>query len=175
MRAALTSAGATPEQLPALLAHTAIETARWRSLQNHNVGNISADDTSDVEFWRPTWFEVDDSSSERDKRLHELMLQHKEPRAFRSYSSLDAGAAAYYDLLNRRFPNMLEAANDPAAFVQAWGERYTPRLDEDATLPGFRALWRKFGGRLAPAPASGATLLGLSIAALAGFVFFSRR
>lgn len=182
MRQALLAAGATEKQLPFLLAHTAVETGQWRSLIQHNIGNVIANDRGSSPFWRPTWFaEPGPDASERIKRLHRGMLEGTQPRAFRAYDSLADGTEAYMGTLRRVHPGMLEAAENgtPEQFVEEWGKRYTPDLDEEATLPGFKSLWARFGGRetapiLSPG-ASDALALGIVTAGLAGVAWLLLR
>lgn len=129
-----------------LLAHAAIETRRFRSLIQHNIGNISARDSGDYNFWRPSWYRLDDDSSARDVRLHELMEAGKEPSAFRAYQSLEAGVGAYLSLMRGRYATMLRASS-PEEFVLEWrNSGYTPRLDVGTTTPTFRAMLSQLGG-----------------------------
>src|SRR3990172_12618759 len=122
-----------------LLAHIAIKTAQGRSIQNFNVGNltVSRAQQTAVPFWRPPWFELDETSTDRERALHQLMLEGKEPSAFRAYGSLDEGVADYVRRLRQRFPSLLRASS-PALFVQAWKDSgYTPRLNVPRTLVTF--------------------------------------
>lgn len=77
-----------------LLAQIALETARGHSCQNHNVGNISAFDTGAADYYRPIWFEPNQTNPHL-AALHEAMLKNAAPRAFRSYTSFGAGVAGY--------------------------------------------------------------------------------
>lgn len=125
-----------------LLAQIAIETAQGRSIQNHNVGNliVSSAQLTSRPFWRPPWFRIDETSSQRERELHQLMLEGKEPQAFRAYGSLEEGMSDYLRMLRSRFPSLL-AAGSPAVFVRAWKESgYTPRLNVERTLVQFKRL-----------------------------------
>lgn len=154
-----------------LLAHIAIETAQGRSIQNFNVGNltVSRAQLTSVPFWRPPWFELDETSTPRERELHQLMLEGKEPSAFRAYGSLDEGVSDYVRRLRQRFPSLLRASS-PALFVKAWKESgYTPRLNVARTLPNFKALVRSFRC------SSGGPSLLLMAAAGAGAYYLWRR
>src|SRR5262245_41566242 len=70
-----------------LLALIWIETRQGSSVVQHNPGNLSASERYQGKAWRPPWFAIDESSSERMKRLHQMMLEHKAPSAFRAYDS----------------------------------------------------------------------------------------
>lgn len=130
-----------------MLAQIAIETAQGRSIQNNNVGNliVSSAQLTSRPFWRPSWFELDEQSSERDIELHQLMIEGKEPQAFRAYGSLDEGLADYLRMVRSSFPSLLSAGS-PAAFVRAWRDSgYTPRLNVERTLVQFKRLLAQTG------------------------------
>lgn len=133
-------------ELPLLMALVWLETGRGQSLNNHNVGNISASPNYNGNAWLPPWFEVDDTSSERNIKLHEAMLNHEAPSAFRAYDSLDDGAHDFMVQLNRTFPEVLEAAADgsPEGFRNALAQAYSK--DYRNTPPKtFESLAKEFG------------------------------
>lgn len=113
-----------------LLAQVWVETARGSSLFNRNPGNLSANpDTYPGDYFRPPWFVVDEQSSLQMQKLHDLMLENKAPRAFRSYDSFDVGFDDYVDTLSKKFPSILKAAagGDPNAMASAIrSSGYTP-------------------------------------------------
>lgn len=153
-----------------MLAQLLIESGRGASLVQHNAGNLIATDEAAQLFWRPSWFTLSETSSERDRRLHAEMLKGLQPRAFRAYSNREQGVQAYVGLLRRRHPTLLDAAT-PEAYVQAWRDSgYTPDLDVDATTRTFRALLEEFG-RVAQSPAGPPALLAVS--ALVGVAVFA--
>jgi hypothetical protein len=135
--------GLTRLQRCHLLAQVAIETGNGRGMQNFNVGNLivsSSQQSGPALFWRPPWFTIDENSSERERDLHQLMLDGREPSAFRAYGSLEEGIAAYVARLRERFPTLLQA-RDARTFVTQWkASGYTPRLNVEATLRTFRQL-----------------------------------
>lgn len=77
-----------------LLAQIALETARGQSCQNHNVGNITALDSGAADFYRPVWFDPNQTDP-RLQVLHKAMTKGAAPRAFRSFASFTAGVAGY--------------------------------------------------------------------------------
>lgn len=117
--AALRGAGINPtrEQARLLLAQLRFE--GLGACNNHNLGNITADDRKPGDFFRPVWFTVDGNpepgspwatNRARLLELHQRMLEGKAPRAFRSYPTFDAGAADYVRELQTQFPSILAAA-----------------------------------------------------------------
>ncbi len=109
----------------------------WHETNGHppgfGIGNISAAgfvNGAEVSHWsglawRPPWFEEPgDGATDRNRELHEAMLEGHEPSAFRAYNSLSEAVASFRDLLLRRFPQMVEAAaaGDPHAFGRAYVE-----------------------------------------------------
>ena len=155
------------QQKAFILAHTALETRNFQSLKQFNVGNISTRDDKGLPFWRPNWYaEPGPDASERTKRLHQLMLEHKAPSAFRAYDTLDQGFGDYLRQMRGRFSPMLRARS-ASEFVKEWRNTgYTPDLDVDATLPNFTSLARKFGAVDTPLLDAGgsAVLLGFFFA-----------
>lgn len=133
-------------ELPLLLALVWNETAQGKAVQNFNLGNISASEKFEGKAWRPTWFELTDSSSDRDRKLHQAMLENRAPRAFRAYDSLEAGAADYMRQIHKTFPEVLDAAadGDPAGFRDAVAQKYSQ--DYKGFPPeNFASLARQFG------------------------------
>lgn len=145
---AATRPGLTALQRCHLQAQIAIETANGRGMQNFNVGNLivsSSQQNGPALFWRPSWFRIDENSSARDLELHQLMLDGREPSAFRAYGSLEEGIEAYVRRVRERFPTLLQA-RDARTFVTQWkASGYTPRLNVEATLRNFRQLARCSG------------------------------
>lgn len=170
---ALSRRGLSRRQQGFLLAHILIETGRGNSIIQHNVGNLAASravQQRDVaSYWRPPWFDAPGpGASERTKRLHELMLEGREPSAFFAYRSLGEGIDEYLELLGReRFAPMLEART-PEQFVRAWKETgYTPRLNVAATLQTFRELLPK-------GTAAGGGVLLLLVLGAGGWYLYKR-
>lgn len=77
-----------------LLAQIAFETARGKACQNHNVGNVTANERVAVEYYRPKWF-AEGQTEPHLQALHELMKHGHAPRAFRSYVGFPEGVAGY--------------------------------------------------------------------------------
>lgn len=101
----------TPTQEVNLAVVACIETGRGKSVQNNNIGNLSAAPSYAFEVWRPPWFEAPGpNASERNRRLHVEMKQGRAPSAFRAYTTPDEGAEDYARMLLKTFPNVLEAA-----------------------------------------------------------------
>jgi len=97
--AALDAQGERPRNKRALLlAQISLETANGQSMVQHNVGNLAVPQSAQsgaTTFWRPPWFAPPtEATSERNRELHQLMLDGKEPSAFRAFSSLGDGVAA---------------------------------------------------------------------------------
>lgn len=137
------------EQVPLIGALVFIETARGQSMQNHNFGNITASEQFSGQAWRPTWFEVDEASSERDKRLHEEMLEGRAPRAFRAYDSPQKGADDFARILRSNFPEILEAASfgEPDNFRVALSKKYSKDYENPAATKTLAQFQEEFGGR----------------------------
>lgn len=77
-----------------LLAQIAFETLHGRACQNHNVGNVTANERVAVDYYRPKWF----SEGQTDphlQALHDMMVHGHAPRAFRSYVGFPEGVAGY--------------------------------------------------------------------------------
>lgn len=106
-----------PDALALVLALVWIETARGTRCFNNNLLNISAGDQWPNDAWRPPWFDFDAGTNvtERNIKLHELMLQGKAPKAFRSYPSLDAGALDGLRTLKGHYPSVVAAAKTGSA------------------------------------------------------------
>lgn len=138
--------------LELLLALVWVETGRGKSCQNFNVGNITAGSAFTGEAWRPPWFDLDDGGkkTERDVFLHGEMLAGRAPSAFRAYPTLEAGCADFIRILNRSFPNVLEAAEegDPDEFREALSEKYSKDYENRRVTETFRQLQAEFRGVL---------------------------
>lgn len=156
------------QQRAHLLALIVLETARRP--RNWNLGNLAASqsyqqDPSNL-FWRPPWYEVNEDSSERDLRLHQMMLDGLEPSAFRAYPDLDAGLRALLKLLRSGRYDRLWHARGPRQWLEAQRETgYTPALDVNSTLPGFTSLVQHFGGSASRGVGESYNVGGLDISA----------
>jgi hypothetical protein len=119
----------------------------WHETNGHppgfGIGNVAAAGFVNGEevsswtglAWRPPWFEIDDSSSERNKTIHAEMLAGREPSAFRAFSSIGEAVGSWRALMVRRFQSMLEAAarGDVRAFAHAYRDSgYCGNCDPDA-------------------------------------------
>lgn len=132
-------------------------------LQNNNPGNLSASPNFPGRAWRPPWFEVsEDEPSEKLKRLHQLMIEHKAPEAFRAYKSISEGFADFVRLLRRPEYAPLLAAGATgdvptfrAELARRYSADYTP--DHDRALKQFQDLFRPLVSSQ-PAPATNAGL-----------------
>ncbi len=111
----------------------------------YNVGNITAGDRYQGDFWRPPWFEVGPQASPRLLELHERMKRGQAPKAFRAYASFADGFHDYMTQLGSTFPEVLAAANtgDAAQFVQALSLKYS-RDYGPKHVRSFRALQTQF-------------------------------
>ncbi len=131
-----------------VMAQVWVETGRGQKMQNNNWGNLSSSaEPNSGDFWRPTWFEVTDASSARDRYLHEQMLANRAPHAFRAYETAEQGLADYLATLKRRFPDLLEAARggSPSAFAQAvYDTGYTKDLQPSESAKSFASLMQEF-------------------------------
>lgn len=104
-----------------MLAQINIETANGEACNNNNPGNLTIEETTSRDFFRPLWYREEDATTPRLKQLHDLMLEGKAPRAFRAYDTLDQGTADYVAELKKRYPSILRAAEsgDAATFASA--------------------------------------------------------
>lgn len=98
----------TQDLLSRLQAQVWLETTNGRNCFNNNPGNITG--TFNGDYWEPGWVNLTDSSSARDRDLHELMLKGEAPSKFRSYPNLESGLIDYLSFLKKRFPTVIEAA-----------------------------------------------------------------
>jgi len=117
--AALRGAGVQPSREQARLLLAQLRFEGLGACNNHNLGNITANDQKPGDFFRPVWFTIDGNpepgspwatNKARLLELHALMLAGKAPRAFRSYVDFAAGAADYVRELQTQFPSILAAA-----------------------------------------------------------------
>lgn len=167
----------TKKRATLLLAQWLIETAKGESIFNHNVGNLTANDASSVDFWRPPWFEpppYDSGDAERLEVLHTRMLEGKAPRAFRAYDSLEEGATSYMRLIKDRYPRVLKAATagSPRQFATAVHEEGycpDPECAPDKTTGTFVALQKEINRKklFQDLPNGGATKLAVVLVPLA--------
>lgn len=95
LRLELHAQGLDPHQDMAalLLAQISLETARGKSCQNHNVGNITTFEGA-ADYYRPIWFNEGQTNPHLIV-LHEAMKKNAAPRAFRSFASFGGGVAGY--------------------------------------------------------------------------------
>lgn len=149
--------GAAPDRETAelLTALVWIENTRGAAIMNHNWGNVSCSASAAVDYWRPPWFDLDainarpdtDKNKARYLSLHQQMLDHKEPSAFRAFDSDDAGIANW--LVNVK-PSMYAAAStgDPMAFAAAYfGSGYCPDQACKNSGPTFAKLQTEIRGK----------------------------
>ena len=132
-----------------LAALVALETARGRSVQNGNVGNVTAPPDYPGKVWRPTWFELGPESSPRDVSLHAAMLAGKAPSAFRAYASPEDGARDFARLLltSRYAPLMKAAAStDVDAFRRELARHYSPDYANPSATRTVTQLVHELGG-----------------------------
>jgi hypothetical protein len=141
-------AGSAPSSdvLRALSALVLIETKRGTSVQNYNLGNLSAGSSYGGNVWRPPWFDFDGgtNTTERNLHLHEEMLAGRAPSAFRAYSSPEEGAKDFVRLLRgTSYQNVLQAAESGSAdaFRRALSERYSKDYANQAATASFEQLF----------------------------------
>lgn len=164
-----------------MLAQLWLESGRGQRIQNYNPGNLMArffKNGSEVSvwsgnFWRPPWFE------DESHKTHSLMVDGKEPSAFRAYPSLDEGIASYVELLSRKAP-LLEAfkSGDPSRVARAIvSTGYCPACPVSQTagtlksLAGDFAKSGLFNSLPDVPPAAGAGLLWAGVLGTVGFIF----
>jgi len=120
-----------------LLAQIWVENSRGASIIQHNWGNLTPGSTWKGPIWRPPWYDPPPDASPRILRLHGLMLEGKEPSAFRAYPDHDAGAAAYLRVVHgERYRPLLAAGErgDVVAFAEAIRDTgYCPRCEPRST------------------------------------------
>lgn len=103
-----------------LLSLVWIETAHGRAMTQHNWGNLAGEYQGN--FWRPPWFTVDESSSARNRALHQRMLEGKAPSKFRAYPDRGAGLEDFLNLVYQpRYASMISYARtgDTQGFANA--------------------------------------------------------
>jgi hypothetical protein len=130
-----------------LLALVDIENAHGNAIIQHNWGNISCFASDAVDYWRPPWFDLDKVNALPDGpnkthllAVHQQMVDHKAPSAFRALPDHDAGARVF---LSNVKPSMYAAAStgDPMAFANAyWSSGYCPDQACKDSGPTFRSL-----------------------------------
>jgi hypothetical protein len=125
-----------------------IETARGGSVQNFNIGNISAGPSYAGAVWRPPWFDPNEAQGNpRLERLHNEMLAGRAPSAFRAYDTSDEGARDFARQLKRNFPEVLQAALVPNAdaFRVALSQRYSKDFANPQATAGLAQLMKEYG------------------------------
>jgi len=153
----------TPAQKVNLAALVAIETARGKSVQNFNLGNISAAESYSGRVWRPPWFEVNESSPASMLALNKKMLDGKAPSAFRAYESAPVGAVDFARfLLGAPYAPLMRAAdgNDVDAFRREVARLYSADYNNPAVSRNLEKLRADFG---AASPGAGGGALALVV------------
>jgi hypothetical protein len=157
-----------------LLALVWLETARGRSVQNFNVGNITANDRWTGSAWLPPWF-APGQTDPHLRDLHERMIAGTAPMAFRAYGSAAEGFADFARVLNSQFRSVVAAAGtgDPAAFVHALHDSGYSRDYNVTHIASVSQLRDQFEALVAHLPAGagvaagGAFVLGAALIAIA--------
>lgn len=158
----------TPLQRLNLAVLAAIETARGRSRFNFNLGNISASSRFIGDAWRPPWFEPPtETTSERNRILHEAMKRGEAPSAFRAYPTEEEGSADFARQIVRTYPEVLHAADqtDANTLRLAISQKYSKDFDRGNRAEVTRtlqALQREYGLRAATT-GEGAALVALLV------------
>lgn len=160
----------TPTQEANLAVIACIETGRGRSVQNNNIGNLSASPTYAFEVWRPPWFEPPTAqSTERNRRLHAEMKAGRAPSAFRAYTTPEEGAEDYARMLLTTFPGVLAAAKTVNAnalrveLAKGYSKDYAdPR--HTATLARLQAEYGLNSPQVSVAVGSGLALFAIAAA-----------
>lgn len=169
---------AGPVAGPMLLSLAWIETARGTSMQNYNVGNITAGKTYSGAKWEPPWVNVTDASSARNKALHEQMVKGLAPSAFRSYPTLDAGMEDFLRQLKSTFQEVIAAAKtgDPDKFRVALSRKYSGDYKNTKSTATFVQLQKDFVSFFKSTPgmiaAGSAGLILLAGAVVVGLVLW---
>lgn len=172
----------TKPALVAVLSLVWLETGRGESVQNNNLGNLSAGDSFPGDAWRPPWFDFDGGTAvtEQNIRLHEKMLRGEAPKAFRAYATREAGALDFVRQLRGAFPEVLAAAelSDPEAFRVALSQKYSHAYDDPKFTTSFRQLFAEFDRQIVDPdrpdqPHSiGPFLVALGVVGAAGAIFY---
>lgn len=141
-----------PDQLAVLLAQSALETGRWRSCYNWNLGNLKAGSAA------PSWYAVRCSEILNGR---EVFFDPPHPACrFVAYPSRREGVAAYWRLMRQRFRSAwpFVEAGDPRGFVHALkAARYFTAAEQpyaDAVKKLHREYAQQLGGETPPAPPS---------------------
>jgi hypothetical protein len=148
----------TPAQKVNLTCLVAVETDRGKSIQNGNLGNISAGESYSGRVWRPPWFEVNESSAPSMLALNKKMLDGKAPSAFRAYESIQVGAVDFARLLlSPPYAALMRAADgsDVDAFRRELARRYSSDYDNAAVTRTLEKLRAELG---AASPGAGGAL-----------------
>lgn len=160
----------TPTQAANLASLVCLETGSGKSVQNFSPGNISADERFEGKVWRPPWFEAPTAStSARNRHLHAEMKAGRAPAAFRAYDSEELGWSDFAVFLKRRFPNVIEAANDlnSDSFRRALAQSYSKDYADPRHTATLRTLMAGYGFKT-----HGAASGGVAAVAILAALFF---
>lgn len=185
LEAALQRAGVpvTARTVGYALATFKVENRNGEAVNNHNWGNVSSSGKTG-DYWRPPWYRVTAESSERDRELHQRMLDGKAPKAFLAWPSHAEGAREFVRQLYTRRPTVLRAAqrDDPTAYAAAiHATRYCPDFAcrPETMGPRYRTILAGFrSGGLVPSEAREPKKTGplaLAIPVAAGAYYLWRR
>lgn len=140
-------------ELAALLLAQLRKESGTKVVTNNNPGNISANpDKYKGDWYRPVWFDLEkvakvenDAKRARYERVHQMMLDHKAPSAFRSWPSIEVGMSDHLRTLHRNFPGILKGAGAGDSQLMAhaiYNERYCTDVacQPEKNEPGLRSI-----------------------------------
>lgn len=142
-----------------LLSLVWLENSRGAAFNNFNWGNLSTAAKPGVDFWRPPWFDPaeidaieDPARRERMIRLHQEMVENRQPSAFLAFGSHLGGARTWINRLHEKFPSIVDAARtgDVNQFAQAYhssGYCPSPECEPGNMTPSFAKLSDEIEGR----------------------------
>lgn len=124
-----------------LTAQILVETANGQQVKNNCPGNITASSKWTGDAWRPPWFDPPtETTTARNRALHEQMKAGKAPSAFRSFDTWEAGMRDHVRTLARQFPTIV-AARTPRQLAEAiFNSGYTRDHTPDETTPTLTGL-----------------------------------
>jgi hypothetical protein len=134
-----------------LTAQVWLENARGKAITANNIGNLSVKPSDGVDYYRPPWFDraavealpESDTRRARYLQLNDRMHAGTAPSAFRAWASPQQGFDEWLGLLKRRYPAILQAADngDPIAFAQAiYASGYCRDVECAKAGPSYRSL-----------------------------------